>query len=47
MKNFDMAFYIKRNEEIAKRLYGNKLDETRRVKGTNIWFDSYWRIHTS
>jgi hypothetical protein len=47
MKNFDMEFYIRRNEETAKRLYGNKLDENRRVKGTNIWFDSYWRIHTN
>ena len=46
MKNFDMEFYIKRNEDTAKRLYGNRLDENRRVKGTNIWFDAYWRIHT-
>lgn len=47
MKNFDMEFYIKRNEDTAKRLYGNRLDENRRVKGTNIWFDAYWRIHTN
>ena len=40
-----MEFYIKRNEETAKQLYGNKLDENRRVIGTNIWFDYYWRIH--
>ena len=47
MKNFDMEFYIKRNEDTAKRLYGNRLDENRRVKGANIWFDAYWRIHTN
>ena len=47
MENFDRGFYIKRNEETAKRLYGNRLDENRRVKGTNIWFDAYWRIHTN
>ena len=47
MKNFDRGFYVKRNEDTAKRLYGNRLDENRRVKGTNIWFDAYWRIHTN
>ena len=47
MKNFDRGCYVKRNEDTAKRLYGNRLDENRRVKGTNIWFDAYWRIHTN
>ena len=43
---FDIDFYIKRNEQVAKRIYGDRLDEDRRVKGTSIWFDSFWRIHT-
>ena len=47
MKNFNAEFYIKRNEETAKKLYGDKLDKNKRVKGTNIWFDDWWRIHTS
>ena len=38
-------FYIKRNEESARKLYGDLLDENRRVKGTDIWFDYVWRIH--
>lgn len=41
----DKDFYIKRNELTARKLYGDRLDENRRVKGTNIWFDSFWRIH--
>ena len=44
-KTFDISFYIARNEQTARELYGNRLDENRRVKGTNIWFDDWWRIH--
>lgn len=47
MGSFDEASYIKRNAETAKMLYGDKLDKDRKVIGTNIWFDSYWRIHIS
>lgn len=45
MKYFDAEIYIKRNKETAIALYGDRLDENRRVKGTNIWFDEWWRIH--
>ena len=44
--NFDYDFYIKRNEQVAKEKYGSRLDKNRRVIGTNIWFDDWWRIHT-
>ena len=47
MKNFDPTPYIKRNEEIARERYGDKIDENRKVKGTKIWFDGCWRIHIS
>ena len=47
MKNFDPIPYINRNEEVARQKYGEKLDEDRKVKGTKIWFDGYWRIHVS
>lgn len=47
MKNFDPILYINRNEEAARQKYGEKLDEDRRVKGTKIWFDGYWRFHFS
>lgn len=47
MKNFDSIPYINRNEETARQKYGEKLDEDRRVKGTKIWFDGYWRFHIS
>lgn len=47
MKNFDPIPYINRNEEAARQKYGEKLDEDRRVKGTKIWFDGYWRFHIS
>ena len=42
---FDYDWYIERNKEIAMKQYGDRLDENRRVKGTNIWFDDWWRIH--
>ena len=45
MKNFDPIPYINRNKEAARQKYGEKLDEDRRVKGTKIWFDGYWRFH--
>ena len=41
----DKEFYIKRNRQTAYLLYGYKLDENRRVVGTNIWFDACWRLH--
>lgn len=42
----DKEFYINRNKQSAIELYGERLDKNRRVVGTNIWFDSFWRIHT-
>lgn len=41
----DKEYYIKRNEETAKSLYGDKINANREVQGTNIWFDIFWRIH--
>ena len=45
IKQFDPTTYIERNEQVARELYGLRLDKDRRVIGTNIWFDSFWRIH--
>lgn len=45
MKRINEEFYVKRNEESARERYGDLLDENRRVKGTDIWFDWRWRIH--
>ena len=45
LKPFDWEYYIQRNKEVAMATYGNLLDEKRRVKETNIWFDACWRIH--
>ncbi len=39
-------YYIKRNKETAKSLYGEKINANRKVEGTSIWFDIFWRIHT-
>lgn len=47
MNYFDKEIFIKRNEYVARKMYGYKLDTNRRVVGTDIWFDSFWRIHTS
>ena len=41
----DKEYYIKRNEEAAKSLYGDKINPNREVEGTSIWFDMFWRIH--
>lgn len=46
MKHINKAYFIRRNEETARQLYGDRLDKNRRVIETNIWFDSFWRIHT-
>lgn len=40
-------FYAKKNKQTAISIYGDRLDENRKVIGTNIWFDYYWRIHIS
>lgn len=40
-------FYVEKNKQIAISIYGDRLDENRKVIGTNIWFDYYWRIHMS
>lgn len=42
---FDREFYIQRNKSVALELYGSRLDENRRVKGTDIWFDENWIFH--
>lgn len=42
----DKEYYIKRNEETARLIYGNKINTNREVEGTSIWFDVFWRIHT-
>lgn len=47
MEYFNKSFFIKRNEQTARKLYEDKIDKDRRVIGTNIWFDSFWRIHTN
>ena len=41
----DYNYYINRNKEIAYARYGNLIDKNRRVKGTDIWFDEFWRYH--
>lgn len=46
MNYINKYFFIKRNEQTARQIYGDKIDNNRRVIGTNIWFDSFWRIHT-
>lgn len=43
--NFDREYYIERNRQVAIEMYGDKLTEDRKVKGTNIWFDHCWRYH--
>lgn len=45
MKKFDREFYIERNKSIAMSRYGKLIDENRRVKGTDIWFDETWILH--
>lgn len=42
---FAIADFVKRNRAVAIARYRNLLDENRRVKGTDIWFDGYWRMH--
>ena len=42
---FDIDNFVKRNRDVAISRYGELLDENRRVKGTDIWFDGYWRMH--
>ena len=42
---FDISNFVKRNRAVAISRYGDLLDENRRVKGTDIWFDGYWRMH--
>ena len=42
---FDREFYIARNRAVALHLYGDLLDENRRVRGTDMWFDDAWRFH--
>lgn len=42
----DKEYYIKRNEETARLIYGDKINANRKVEGTSIWFDVFWRIHT-
>lgn len=37
--------YIARNRETALHLYGDRLDDSRRVRGTRLWFDQEWRLH--
>jgi hypothetical protein len=42
---FNLSHFVKRNRNVAISRYGNLLDEKRCVKGTDIWFDGYWRMH--
>lgn len=44
-KPFEASKYIERNEQTARRLYGDKLNDNREVVGTNIYFDYAWRMH--
>ena len=32
-------YYIKRNEQVTRIIYGDKIDKDRNIVGTNIWFD--------
>lgn len=41
----DFEFCIERNRQAVLERYGDRLDENRQVKGTDIWFDECWRIH--
>lgn len=45
MSDFNKEIFIKRNGYVARKIYGDKLNDVRKVVGTNIWFDSFWRIH--
>lgn len=42
---FSIADFVNRNRAVAIARYGDLLDENRCVKGTDIWFDGYWRMH--
>ena len=42
---FDFDYFIERNHDVALLIYGNLIDDNRCVKGTDIWFDEYWRVH--
>ena len=42
---FAISDFVKRNHDVAIARYRDLLDENRRVKGTDIWFDGYWRMH--
>lgn len=42
---FAIDDFIKRNRDVAVSRYADLLDENRSVKGTDIWFDEYWRMH--
>ena len=45
MDAFDYNFYINRNKTVALNKYGSRIDSERRVIGTDIWFDEFWRFH--
>lgn len=42
---FNLSDFVKRNRDVAISRYGDLLDESRCVRGTDIWFDGYWRMH--
>lgn len=45
METFDYDFYVHRNKLTALNKYGSRIDSERRVIGTDIWFDEFWRFH--
>ena len=42
--NFCVSDYIERNKQTALKLYGDRLDEKRNIKGTKYFFDDAWRL---
>lgn len=41
----DINACIEQNKQTAIELYGDRIDNNKHVKGTDIWFDYAWRIH--
>jgi hypothetical protein len=41
---FPASDYIERNKQTALKLYGDRLDEKRNIKGTMFYFDYAWRL---
>lgn len=42
--SMDKEKYIQRNKESALARFGDQLDDTRNVVGTDFYFDHFWRL---